>query len=155
MSTIDIGDKLPPLKLTANGDKTINLGDYLGKKLVIYFYPKDSTPGCTTEAKDFRDLQQQFSAANTAIIGVSADSVASHDKFIAKHDLNFDLISDSEQTLCKAFGVYKLKKMFNREFMGIERSTFLFDKDGILSQQWRKVRVKNHAQQVLEKAQQL
>ena len=134
----------------ATGDKTIRLKDLRGQKVVLYFYPKDSTPGCTTEGQDFRDLHRKFRRANAVILGVSRDSIASHEKFRSKNDFPFDLLSDPDETLCRQFDVIREKTLYGRKFMGIERSTFLIDENGKLRAEWRKVRVKGHAEEVLE-----
>ena len=134
----------------ATGDQTIRLKSLRGKNVVIYFYPKDSTPGCTTEGQDFRDRHAKFKRQNTVILGVSRDSLASHEKFKAKQEFPFDLISDPDEKLCKQFDVIKEKTLYGRKFMGIERSTFLIDEAGKLRQEWRKVKVKGHADEVLE-----
>lgn len=139
-------------KSEATGDKTIRLKDLRGKKVVVYFYPKDNTPGCTTEGQDFRDLHGKFKRANAVILGVSRDSVASHEKFKAKFDFPFDLLSDPDEKLCRQFDVIREKNMYGRKVMGVERSTFLIDEDGKLRQEWRKVRVKGHADEVLAAA---
>lgn len=136
-------------KATATGEKDIRLKDLRGKNVVIYFYPKDNTPGCTTESQDFAALHAKFKRANTVILGVSRDSLASHDKFRAKFDFPFDLISDPDEKLCKQFDVIKEKNMYGRKVLGIERSTFLIDADGKLRGEWRKVKVKGHADEVL------
>ncbi len=136
----------------ATGDKTIRLKDFRGKKVILYFYPKDNTPGCTTEGQDFRDLYAKFKRQNAIVLGVSRDSLASHDKFRAKHKFPFDLISDPDEKLCRKFDVIKEKSLYGRKFMGIERSTFLIDEAGKLRAQWRKLKVKNHAQEVLDSA---
>ena len=137
-------------KAAATGNKTVRLKDLRGKKVVIYFYPKDSTPGCTTEGQDFRDLNAKFSRQNAVIFGVSRDSIASHDKFREKQDFPFDLLSDPDESLCRQFDVIKEKSLYGRKFLGIERSTFLIGEDGKLKAEWRKVKVKGHAQEVLE-----
>ncbi len=137
-------------KAAATGDQTIRLKDLRGKKVVLYFYPKDATPGCTTEGQDFRDLHAKFKRANTVILGASRDSVASHEKFKAKQSFPFELLSDPDEKLCKQFDVIKEKNMYGRKVMGIERSTFLIDEDGKLRAEWRKVKVKGHAQEVLD-----
>ncbi|NLU11585.1 MAG: peroxiredoxin [Gammaproteobacteria bacterium] len=139
----------------ATSEKTVQLADLAGKNVVLYFYPKDNTPGCTTESQDFRDLHEQFTAANTLVFGVSRDSMRSHENFKAKHNLPFELISDPEEVLCKQFDVIKLKKLYGKEHMGIERSTFLIDAAGVLRNEWRKVKVAGHAAQVLSAAQAL
>lgn len=126
-----------------------------GKNVVLYFYPKDNTPGCTTEGQTFRDLYDQFEQANTVIFGISKDSIKSHENFITKQCFPFQLISDPEEQLCKQFDVIKLKKLYGKEYMGIERSTFLIDKEGILRKEWRKVKVEGHVQEVLKAAQEL
>lgn len=136
----------------ATGDQKIQLKALRGKKVVLYFYPKDSTPGCTTEGQDFRDLHAKFKRLNTVIFGVSRDSIASHERFKEKQQFPFDLLSDPDEKLCKQFDVIKEKTLYGRKFMGIERSTFLIDEDGKLRQEWRKVRVKGHAAEVLESA---
>ena len=134
----------------ATGEKDIRLKDLRGQNVVVYFYPKDSTPGCTTEGRDFSALHSKFRRQKTVILGVSRDSVASHEKFKEKQGFPFDLLSDPDETLCTHFDVIKEKKLYGRTFMGIERSTFLIDKDGKLRQEWRKVKVKGHAEDVLE-----
>jgi len=134
----------------ATGEKNIRLKDLRGKKVVLYFYPKDATPGCTTEGQDFRDLHAKFKRANAVIFGVSKDSLASHEKFKAKQSFPFDLLSDEDGKLCTQFDVIKEKSLYGRKFMGIERSTFLIDEDGKLRREWRKVKVKDHAAEVLE-----
>lgn len=134
---------------------TIKLADFKGKNIVIYFYPKDNTAGCTTEGQNFRDLYPQFQKADTLIFGVSRESIKSHENFKAKQAFPFELISDPEETLCKLFDVIKLKKLYGKEYLGIERSTFLIDKEGILRQEWRKVKVDGHAEEVLKAAQAL
>lgn len=139
----------------ATSEKTVQLADLAGKNVVLYFYPKDNTPGCTTESQDFRDLHEQFADANTLVFGVSRDSMRSHENFKAKHNLPFELISDPEEALCKQFDVIKLKKLYGKEHMGIERSTFLIDAAGVLRNEWRKVKVAGHAAQVLSAAQAL
>lgn len=139
----------------ATGDKTIRLKDLRGQNVVIYFYPKDSTPGCTTEGRDFSALQARFKRANTVILGVSRDSMASHEKFKAKQGFKFDLLSDPDEALCKKFDVIHEKTLYGRKFMGVVRSTFLLDADGKLRQEWRNVKVKGHAEEVLEAAKSL
>jgi thioredoxin-dependent peroxiredoxin len=144
------GSPLPDLTVAASGGQTLRLKDYKGKPLVVYFYPKDNTPGCTQEGQDFRDLYPAFQSAGCSILGVSRDGVKSHDNFIAKYDFPFSLISDPDETVCKAFDVIKEKKLYGRTYMGVERSTFLFDAKGKLHQAWRGVKVKGHAQAVLD-----
>ena len=144
--------KLPGFSLPASGNQTLSDRDFRGRKLVVYFYPRDNTPGCTLEAQDFRDRAKQFAKAGVALVGVSQDSVRSHDGFCAKQDLNFPLLSDVDGKLGHAFGVIKDKVLYGRKFVGIERSTFLFDERGKLVRAWRKVRVPGHADEVLEAA---
>lgn len=126
----------------------VSLSDYSGQKIVLFFYPKDNTSGCTQEAKDFRDKLKQFKKLNAVIIGVSRDSIKSHQKFIDNHELNFNLISDPDETLCNAFDVMKEKSMYGRKYMGIERSTFIIDEKGKISTEWRKVKVPGHVEEV-------
>jgi peroxiredoxin Q/BCP len=134
----------------ATGDKKVRLKSLRGKKVVLYFYPKDSTPGCTTEGQDFRDLHAKFQRAGAAILGVSRDRLASHEKFKEKLKLPFDLLSDPDEKLCRQFDVIREKSLYGRKFMGVERSTFLIDEKGKLREEWRKVKVKGHAQAVFE-----
>ena len=134
----------------ATGDKKIRLKDLRGQNVVLYFYPKDSTPGCTLEGQDFRDLHGKFRRQKTVILGVSRDSIASHEKFKAKQEFPFDLLSDPDEKLCRKFDVIREKSLYGRKFMGVERSTFLIDKAGKLRQEWRKVKVKGHADEVLD-----
>ncbi len=137
-------------KAAATGDKTIELKELRGQNVVIYFYPKDSTPGCTTEGRDFSALHGKLKRQNTVVFGASRDSIASHEKFKEKQGFKFDLLSDPDGKLCEKFDVIKLKKLYGREFMGIERSTFLIDADGKLRKEWRKVKVAGHAEDVLD-----
>jgi peroxiredoxin Q/BCP len=137
-------------RIAATGDQTIQLKTLRGKKVILYFYPKDSTPGCTTEGQDFRDLHAKFKRQNVVILGASRDSLASHEKFRAKHQFPFDLLSDPDETLCRQFDVIREKSLYGRKFIGVERSTFLIDEKGKLRQEWRKVKVKGHAEQVLQ-----
>jgi peroxiredoxin Q/BCP len=134
----------------ATGGKAVQLKSLRGKKVVLYFYPKDSTPGCTTEGQEFRDLHAKFRRAGAIIFGVSRDSLASHEKFKEKLELPFELLSDSDEKVCRQFDVIREKSLYGRKFMGVERSTFLVDEKGKLRQEWRKVRVKGHAEEVLE-----
>ena len=134
----------------STGDKKIRLKDLRGSNVVIYFYPKDATPGCTLEGQDFRDLHGRFKRQKTVILGVSRDSIASHEKFKAKQNFPFDLLSDPDEKPCEQFDVIKEKNMYGKKVMGIERSTFLIDADGKLRAEWRKVKVKGHAEEVLE-----
>ncbi len=137
-------------KASATSDTTVELKALRGQNVVLYFYPKDSTPGCTTEGQDFRDLHSKFRRAKTRIFGVSRDSLTSHEKFRAKQNFPFELISDPDETLCNQFDVIHEKTLYGRKFMGVERSTFLIDKDGKLREEWRKVKVKGHAEAVLD-----
>jgi peroxiredoxin Q/BCP len=146
---VSIGKKVKNFSRPATGNKTISLKDLAGKKVVLYFYPKDSTPGCTTEGQNFRDAKAKFTRQNTIILGVSRDSLKRHENFKAKQKFNFDLLSDEDESLCDQFDVIKLKKLYGREYMGIERSTFLIDEKGVLLEEWRGVRVKGHVDEVL------
>jgi len=139
----------------STGDKKIRLRDLRGQHVVLYFYPKDSTPGCTLEGQDFRQLHARFKRQKTVILGVSRDSIASHDKFRGKQNFPFDLLSDPDETLCRKFDVIREKTLYGRKFMGVERSTFLIDAAGKLRREWRKVKVKGHAAEVLEAAKDL
>ncbi len=152
MATATIGKKVPAFSLDATGEQKISLSSLKGKNVVLYFYPKDNTPGCTTESQNFRDSAEKFSKSNTVILGVSRDSIRSHENFKAKHDMPFELISDPDEKLCAIFDVIKLKKLYGREYMGVERSTFLIDSKGVLRNEWRKVKVKGHVDEVLEAA---
>ena len=144
------GGKAPAFSMPTDGGGKIALKDLKGRPVVLYFYPKDSTPGCTTEACDFRDLTPDFSKIDAAIVGVSKDSVKRHDNFKAKHDLPFTLASDEDGDMCERYGVWVEKSMYGRKFMGIERATFLIDAKGVVRKIWRKVKVKGHAEEVLE-----
>ena len=155
MSKVTIGKKVPDFTLPATGEKTLTLSEFKGSRVVLYFYPKDSTPGCTTESQGFRDDYLKFRRRNTVILGVSRDSLRSHENFRTKHGFQFDLISDSEEELCKLFDVIKEKNMYGRKVLGIERSTFLIDEEGVLVKQWRKVKVKGHVEEVLEAVKEL
>ncbi|MBP0727175.1 thioredoxin-dependent thiol peroxidase [Bacillus sp. RG28] len=146
--SVEIGKKVPNFKLPASNGKTVSLSDYKGKKVVLYFYPKDLTPGCTTEACDFRDQFEDLNSKNAVVLGVSPDPLAKHAKFIEKHQLPFLLLSDEDHHVAEEYDVWKLKKNFGKEYMGIERSTFLIDEDGKLENVWRKVKVKNHVNEV-------
>jgi thioredoxin-dependent peroxiredoxin len=150
--SVEIGQPAPDFSVPGDGGGTVSLSALKGKPVVLYFYPKDDTPGCTTEACGFRDAMPDFSKVKAQIVGVSKDSVKRHDNFKAKHDLNFALASDEDGKVCEAYGVWVKKKNYGREYMGIERSTFLIDKDGIVREIWRKVRVKGHVDAVLEAA---
>ncbi|TBL69397.1 thioredoxin-dependent thiol peroxidase [Paenibacillus thalictri] len=150
MSTVELHEQVPDFSLPASTGGSIALSDYLGKKVVLYFYPADMTPGCTQESCDFRDYNGQFAQLNTVVLGISPDDLKSHDKFAAKYELPFPLLSDTDQRVSEMFGVWKLKKMYGKEFMGVERSTFLIDEQGRLAQEWRKVKVDSHVTEVLE-----
>ncbi len=147
---IETGQNLPEFSVATTAEFPFTHQDLLGHYTVIYFYPKDSTPGCTTEGRDFNQLLPEFSKLNTIIYGASMDSMKRHHNFKNKHGFQFELISDPEGNFCSLFGVYQLKKNFGIEYMGIVRSTFLFDPQGILIHEWRKVKVKGHAQKVLD-----
>jgi thioredoxin-dependent peroxiredoxin len=145
-----VGKVAPDVELPASNGKTVRLSDYKGKNIVLYFYPKDMTPGCTTQACDFRDQHESFADLNAVIIGVSTDPISRHEKFIDKYDLPFLLLADENQQLSEAFGVWKLKKNFGKEYMGIERSTFMINEEGIVVKEWRKVSVKGHVEEALQ-----
>ncbi|MFK7159640.1 peroxiredoxin [Marinospirillum sp. MEB164] len=151
--SVTLGQEVPHFTAVATSATQLDSAQLKGKKLVLYFYPKDSTPGCTTEGQDFRDLYPAFQQANTLIFGVSRDGMRSHENFKAKHAFPFELISDQDEELCRLFDVIRLKKMYGKEHWGIERSTFLIDEQGVLLQEWRKVKVPGHAQAVLEAVQ--
>lgn len=150
MTDLKIGAKVKNFQLPATGDKIINLSEMNGSNVVIYFYPKDNTPGCTIESEGFRDNTKEFSKLNTIILGVSRDSVKSHENFKSKLDFSFDLLSDTEEKLCQQFDVIKEKNMYGKQVMGIERSTFLINDKGVLKNEWRKVKVDGHVEEVLE-----
>lgn len=147
---VEEGQPAPEFTAAATSDTTVTLSQLAGKKLVLYFYPKDSTPGCTTEGQNFRDLYPEFQKAGCEIFGVSRDSLKRHENFKAKQAFPFELISDESETLCRLFDVIHLKKLYGREYEGIERSTFLIDGQGVVRRAWRKVKVKGHADEVLE-----
>ena len=147
--TVEVGMQVPNFELETNSGETVTLSKFKGTNVVLYFYPKDMTPGCTTEACDFRDQIQQFTEVDAVILGVSPDPVERHQKFVEKYGLPFLLLADTEHQLAKAFGVWKLKKNFGKEYMGIERSTFIIDKEGNLVKEWRKVKVKGHVDEAL------
>ena len=150
MTTPQIGKKVKNFQLPATGDQNIKLTDLKGSNVVVYFYPKDNTPGCTKETENFRDNIKKFSKLNTVILGVSRDSLKSHENFKEKLGISFDLLSDSEEKLCQQFDVIKEKNMYGKKVMGIERSTFLIDEQGVLRNEWRKVKVDGHVDEVLE-----
>lgn len=144
------GKKAPALSLALSSGETVALKDFAGQWLVLYFYPKDSTPGCTTEGLDFNALLPKFKKLGATVLGVSRDSIRSHQNFCAKQGFKFDLVSDKDETLCNAFGVIKEKSLYGRKYLGIERSTFLIDPKGVIVQSWRPVKVAGHAQAVLD-----
>jgi peroxiredoxin Q/BCP len=150
INKVKIDEKVPEFDLLSTGNKTIKLSQLKGKNIIIYFYPKDSTPGCTIEAQNFRDNIRKFTSLNTVVLGVSRDKITSHEKFKKNQKIPFDLLSDDDEKLCKIFNVMKEKNMYGRKFIGIERSTFLIDKKGILRNEWRKVKVKEHVNDVLQ-----
>lgn len=152
---VELTKKIPEFSAQATSDLTLTHEDLIGKKTIVYFYPKDNTPGCTTEGQDFRDAIEEFSAANAQIFGVSKDSLRTHENFKKKHEFPFELISDPEEVFCKLFDVIKLKKLYGKEYMGIERSTFLINEKGVLEKEWRKVKVKGHVAEVLDACKQL
>ncbi|MEJ7746123.1 MAG: peroxiredoxin [Luteimonas sp.] len=147
---IDIGDKVPDTSLALSSGETVRLADFKGQWLVLYFYPKDATPGCTTEGIDFNALLPKFRKLGAIVVGVSRDSIKSHQNFCAKQGFKFDLVSDADEALCNAFGVIKEKIMYGRKVLGIERSTFLIDPKGVIVQSWRPVKVPGHAEAVLQ-----
>ena len=149
---LTVGDKAPAFTMTRDGGETVALKDFKGKNLVLYFYPKDDTPGCTKEAIAFTQAKDAFAKAETEVIGVSRDTVAKHEKFVAKHDLGIALGSDEDGAVTEAYGVWKEKKMYGKTYMGIERSTFLIDGKGVIQEVWRKVKVPGHVDAVLEAA---
>ena len=147
---LEPGDRVPDLPLALSGGRPASLGAYAGQWLVLYFYPKDSTPGCTTEGNDFNALLPAFKRAGARVLGVSRDSLKSHANFIARQGFGFDLASDADEALCNAFGVLQPKKLYGREFVGIVRSTFLVDPDGVIRRKWQPVKVAGHAEAVLD-----
>jgi peroxiredoxin Q/BCP len=147
--SLKIGEPIPDIELALTGGRTARLSDFRGRHLVLYFYPKASTPGCTQEGQDFRDAHDSFAAASATILGASRDGIKAQENFKAKHAFPFDLVSDTDEALCRMFDVIKLKKMYGRESLGVERSTFLIDADGVLRREWRKVKVKGHVDEVL------
>ena len=150
MTQLAIGDKAPEFSLPRDGGETVNLSDFAGKRVVLYFYPRDDTTGCTKEAIGFTENIQAFAALDTAILGVSKESVKKHDKFVAKHALKIALLSDEESDVCERYGVWVEKSMYGKTYMGIERATFLIDADGKIAQIWRRVRVPGHVDAVLD-----
>jgi len=151
MTTIRINHLIPNFEASATNNTTIKLSDYQGKNVIFYFYPRDNTPSCTQEGKDFRDNFKKFQALNTVIFGISRDSVKVHEGFKTKQQFPFELISDKQENLCQLFDVIKLKTLYGKQVRGIERSTFLIDKQGKLAYEWRKVKVKHHIDEVLNK----
>lgn len=149
MNTLAIGQKVPDFTLPSSSGQVVSLSDYLGRKVILYFYPKNMTPGCTQEACEFRDAHDQITALGAVVLGISPDPVASHVKFTEKNSLPFPLLSDVDHKVSEMFGVWQLKKLYGKEFMGIVRSTFLIDEQGILVEEWRKVRVKGHVEKTL------
>ena len=152
---LEPGAAAPFFSRTDQDGTTVTLDDYAGHRLVIYFYPKDNTPGCTSEGQDFRDLYPEFAGENTMIFGVSRDGLKSHENFKAKQGFPFELLSDKDESLGQQFDVIKLKKNYGREYLGLDRSTFLIDSEGKLVREWRSVRVKGHVEDVLQAAQTL
>ncbi len=146
---LDVGDKAPAFSMSRDGGGKVSLADLKGKKVVLYFYPKDDTPGCTTEAIDFSRLRPEFARAGAEVIGVSRDSVAKHEKFATKHKLDVALGADEDGTVTEAYGVWQEKSLYGRKYMGIQRATFLVDGDGVIRHVWPKVSVKGHADEVL------
>lgn len=150
MMSLQIGEKAPEFTLHANNGQEVSLNDFKGKNIILYFYPKDMTPGCTTEACDFRDQHEKFEELNAVILGISPDPISRHEKFIEKHGLPFLLLADEDHEAAEQYDVWKLKKNFGKEYMGIERSTFLINKEGNLVKEWRKVKVQGHVEEALE-----
>ena len=148
--SVEMGKKVPAFKAPATSDSTIQLSKLKGKKIILFFYPKDNTSGCTQEGEDFRDNYKKFKRAGVEVLGVSRDSLKSHEKFKEKYDFPFELISDEDEELCKLFDVMKMKNMYGRKYMGIERSTFVIDEKGKLVKEWRKVKVPGHVDEVLK-----
>lgn len=147
--SVKLDKKIPTFSLPSTGGRTFKPADAAGKKLVMYFYPRDNTPGCTTEGVAFRDLHADFRKAGAVIVGVSPDSLKSHEKFKEKMSFPFELLADEDHAVCDLFEVYKEKSLYGRKYMGVERSTFLIDEEGVLKHEWRKVKVPGHAQEVL------
>ncbi|MCZ6716878.1 MAG: peroxiredoxin [Gammaproteobacteria bacterium] len=150
MAKVSVGKKVPDFSVAATGGQTVSLKEYRGKNVIVYFYPKDSTPGCTLEGQDFRDNHAKFKRQKAIVFGVSRDSVSSHERFREKQGFKFDLLSDPDEKLCRLFDVIREKNMYGRKVIGIERSTFLIDHLGVLRQEWRKVRVKGHVAEILD-----
>ena len=152
---VELDQPVADFQVQATSEQAVNLSALKGQQVVLYFYPKDSTPGCTTQGQGFRDHHADFKAANTVVFGVSRDSLKSHENFKAKQEFPFELISDKDESLCQLFDVIKLKKLYGKEYLGVDRSTFLIDKDGVLRKEWRGVKVPGHVATVLEAAQAL
>jgi peroxiredoxin Q/BCP len=150
MSAPQIGKPAPDFDLPATGGRNLRLADFKGHAVILYFYPKDSTPGCTLEGQDFRDLHSAFIREHAVILGISRDDLASHNTFKSEHDFPFELLSDADEKTCRAYDVIKEKNMYGKKVMGIERSTFLIDAGGVLRREWRKVKVQGHAEEVLD-----
>ena len=153
--TVEIDQPVPDFTAQATAGQTVTLSALKGRQVVLYFYPKDSTPGCTTQGQGFRDQLDAFEAANTVVFGISRDGLKSHENFKAKQGFTFELISDKDEALCQLFDVIKLKKLYGKEYLGVDRSTFLIDRDGVLRQAWRGVKVPGHVEAVLAAAQAL
>ncbi|MBX8530688.1 peroxiredoxin [Pseudomonas cichorii] len=152
---VAVDQPVPDFQAPATSGQAVSLAGLKGQQVVIYFYPKDNTPGCTTQGQNFRDSIAQFQAANTVVFGVSRDSLKAHENFKAKQEFPFELISDKDEALCQLFDVIKLKKLYGKEYLGVDRSTFLIDKDGVLRKEWRGVKVPGHVEEVLAQAQAL
>lgn len=148
--SVETGTMAPDFTLEANNGESLTLSEYRGKNVILYFYPKDMTPGCTQEACDFRDQHEDFQKVDAVILGISPDPVDRHVKFVDKHGLPFLLLADTEHQVAEAYGVWKPKKMFGKEYLGIERSTFVIDKEGKIAKEWRKVKVKGHVEEALD-----
>ncbi len=153
--SVTVGQPIADLSIAATGSKTVRLSDYRGRQLVLYFYPKASTPGCTQEGQDFRDAADAFASVGTVLLGASRDGLKAQESFKAKQSFPFDLLADTDEALCLTFDTIKLKKMYGRESLGVERSTFLIDDEGVLRREWRGVKVKGHAEEVLAAAREL
>lgn len=147
--SVSVGQAVPDFSAAATGDRTVCLPELRGRPVVLYFYPRDNTPGCAAEGQQFRDLHERFAALNAAVFGVSRDGLRSHENFRAKHGFPFPLLADVDETLCRLFDVIKLKRNYGKEALGVERSTFLIDADGVLRREWRKVKIDGHAAEVL------
>ncbi len=146
---LENGIKAPDFSAKIDGGEELSLNDFKGRKLILYFYPKDQTPGCTTQACDFRDNMERITFSGAVVIGVSPDSLASHDKFVAKQNLNFHLLSDPDKSVCQSYGVWGEKSMYGRKYMGVFRTTYLIDEAGVIIKSWAKVRVKGHVEEVM------